>query len=73
MKFLGEESILIIGMLILSFGTLAFILTLNFSESEMLKKQTYECISKGGTLIEGERMNFCIEKFIQLEQNEVVK
>lgn len=48
------------------FGSAVFRIVLDANE---IKRQTYECISKNGTLVEGRRMNFCVEKFIDLKQD----
>ena len=47
------------------FGSVVFLMVIDAHE---IKRQTYECISTNGTLVEGRRMNFCVEKFIDLEQ-----
>jgi hypothetical protein len=47
------------------FGSVVFLMVIDANE---IKRQTYECICKNGTLLEGRRMNFCVEKFIDLEQ-----
>lgn len=51
-------------LLIVMFG---FLIVHSIMGNQDVKRQTYECISKNGTLIEGKDMNFCVEKFIPLE------